>query len=92
MSAVFGELFGCSVAGYRSSRLYRDDHDGVLDILQKQSVVFHNHHWCVTEQVTTVSSLDPIHTRDQYKKLGRMTIIHYTLPSVHFCFLTNSAV
>jgi hypothetical protein len=60
--AVSGDLVACSIADYRSSRLYRDDHDGVLDILEKQSVVFHNHHWCVTEKVTRVSSLDHIDT------------------------------
>lgn len=36
--------------GYRSSRLYTYDQDGVLDILQDESVLYHNHHWCITEQ------------------------------------------
>jgi len=41
------------VADYRSSRLYKDDPDGVLSILEKQNVTFNNHYWCFTDEVFT---------------------------------------
>lgn len=43
-----------SVADYRSSKLYKDDEDGILGILEKQNVTFNFHHWCITEEVITV--------------------------------------
>jgi hypothetical protein len=44
---------GLLVTDYRNSRLYKDDRDGVLSILEKENVMFHNHYWCITEQVFT---------------------------------------
>jgi hypothetical protein len=42
------------VADYRSSKLYKDDPDGVLAILEKQNVTFNSHYWCITEEVITL--------------------------------------
>ncbi|GFG38658.1 hypothetical protein Cfor_09242 [Coptotermes formosanus] len=42
---------------YRNSKLYRDDTDGILSILEKQNVTFNNHFWCITEQELIASDI-----------------------------------
>lgn len=53
MTFVGVEKEACNfpIADYRSSKLYKEDADGVLEILEKQNVTFNSHHWCITEEV-----------------------------------------